>query len=113
MKTYLQYIREYRAQDINDELMVDDRIITPEITEQDLIDAGWGSSFNDDRSWIVIDKTEYHKIKDDTWQGLVQSSSSSITFISSEKLFKLIQKNKSDKGYKGEIYKNNPRKVIL
>lgn len=113
MKTYLQYIREYRAQDINDKLMVDNNIITPEITEQDLVDAGWGSSFNDDRSWIVIDKTEYHKIKDDTWQGLSQSSSSSIVFVSSSKLFKLIQKSKSDNGYKGEIYKNNPRKVIL
>ena len=33
--------------------------------------------------------------------------------ISSENLFKLIEKNKSNKGYVGELYLNNPHKIIL
>lgn len=101
------------AQDINKDLMIDDRIITAELTEQDLVDAGWGGSFMDDRSWIVIDNTEFNKIKDDKWQASSSQASALSGTISSAELFKLIQKYKSDKGYKGEIYKNNPHKVIL
>lgn len=106
-------ITEYKAQDLDKDLMVDDRIIKSDITEDDLVNAGWGGSFMDDYSWIIVGNREYHKIKEDSWQG--QSSQASVLSgtISSKKLFELIQKNPSDKGYKGELYKNNPRNVKL
>jgi len=113
MKSLTQYIMEYMAQDINKDLMIDDRIISSEISQQDLEDCGWGGSFMDDRSWIVIDNVEFNKIKQDTWQGSTKLASASGSTLRSEELFKLIQNNKSYKGYKGELYKNNPHKVVL
>lgn len=115
IKDYIneQMINEYMAQDINKELMADERIIKSDITEQDLKDAGWGGSFMDDRSWIVVDEVEYTKIKEDSWQASSLSNHSLPRSINSKQLYELIQQNSSDKGYKGELYKNNPHKVVL
>lgn len=113
MKSLKKYITEYKAQDINKVLMLNDRIITPSISLEDLQNAGWGGSFMDDRSWIVIDNVEFNKIKEDGWQGLSTQKSTIGGTISSEKLFELIQKNKSYKGYKGEIFLNKSHNVKL
>ena len=51
LKEYL--VTEYMAQDLNDKLMIDNRVISSDITLQDLKDAGWGNSILDDKSWIV------------------------------------------------------------
>ena len=67
----------------------------------------------DDKSWIVVDNQEFYKIKKDGWQKQSTQSSVISGVISSEDLFKLIEKNKSDKGYAGELYLNNPHKIIL
>ena len=101
------------AQDLNDKLMIDNRVISSDITLQDLKDAGWGSSMLDDKSWIVVDNQEFYKIKKDGWQKHSTQSSVISGVISSEDLFNLIEKNKSDKGYVGELYLNNPHKIIL
>ena len=66
LKEYL--VTEYMAQDLNDKLMIDNRVISSDITLQDLKDAGWGSSMLDDKSWIVVDNQEFYKIKKDGWQ---------------------------------------------
>ena len=39
LKEYL--VTEYMAQDLNDKLMIDNRIISSDITLQDLKDASW------------------------------------------------------------------------
>ena len=101
------------AQDLNDKLMIDNRIISSDITLQDLKDAGWGNSILDDKSWIVVDYQEFYKIKKDGWQKHPIQPSAIYGVISSENLFKLIEKNKSNKGYVGELYLNNPHKIIL
>lgn len=106
-------INEYRAQDINANLMIDDRVIKSDISVDDLKDAGWGDSFMDDRSWIVVDNVEYTKIKADAWQGSSSLGSALSGTIDSAKLYELIKSNKSDNGYKGELYKNNPHDVKL
>lgn len=111
LKEYL--VTEYMAQDLNDKLMIDNRVISGDITLQDLKDAGWGSSILDDKSWIVVDNQEFCKIKKDGWQQQSTQSNVISGVISSEKLFELIEKNKSDKGYVGELYLNNPHKIIL
>ena len=111
LKEYL--LTEYMAQDLNDKLMIDNRVISSDITLQDLKDAGWGSSMLDDKSWIVVDDQEFYKIKKDGWQKHSMQSSVISGVISSEDLFKLIEKNKSDKGYVGELFLNNPHKIIL
>ena len=111
LKEYL--VTEYMAQDLNDKLMIDNRVISSDITLQDLKDAGWGSSILADKSWIVVDDQEFDKIKKDGWQAYSTQSSVISGVISSEDLFKLIEKNKSDKGYVGELYLNNPHKIIL
>ena len=111
LKDYL--VKEYMTQDLNDKLMIDNRVISSDITLQDLKDAGWGSSMLDDKSWIVIDDQEFYKIKKDGWQKHSTYSSAISGVISSEDLFNIIEKNKSDKGYVGEIYLNNPHKTIL
>lgn len=111
LKEYL--VTEYMAQDLNDKLMIDNRVISGDITLQDLKDAGWGSSILDDKSWIVVDNQEFCKIKKDGWQQQSTQSNVISGVISSEKLFDLIKKNKSDKGYVGELYLNNPHKIIL
>ena len=51
LKEYL--VKEYMTQDLNDKLMIDNRVISSNITLKDLKDAGWGSSMLDDKSWIV------------------------------------------------------------
>ena len=111
LKEYL--VTEYMAQDLNDKLMIDNRIISSDITLQDLKDAGWGNSILDDKSWIVVDDQEFYKIKKDGWQKHSMQPSAISGVISSENLFKLIEKNKSNKGYVGELYLNNPHKIIL
>ena len=108
LKEYL--VTEYMAQDLNDKLMIDNRVISSDITLQDLKDAGWGSSMLDDKSWIVVDNQEFYKIKKDGWQKHSMQSSVISGVISSEDL---IEKNKSNKGYVGELYLNNPYKIIL
>lgn len=111
LKEYLIY--EYKAQKVNLRLMKADRIITNEITLKDLKDAGWGSSLLDDYSWIIVDGKEFHKIKKDGWYHSHTQGSALSGTISSEELFNLIQKNKSENGYKGEIYINEPHNVPL
>ena len=111
LKEYL--VTECMAQDLNDKLMIDNRIISSDITLQDLKDAGWGNSILDDKSWIVVDDQEFYKIKKDGWQKHSMQPSAISGVISSENLFKLIEKNKSNKGYVGELYLNNPHKIIL
>lgn len=111
LKEYL--LTEYMAQDLNDKLMIDNRVISSDITLQDLKDAGWGNSILDDKSWIVVDNQEFYKIKKDGWQKHSTQASAISGVISSEDLYKIIEKNKSDKGYVGELYLNNPHKIIL
>ena len=51
LKEYL--VTEYMAQGLNDKLMIDNRVISSDITLQDLKDAGWGSSMLDDKNSLV------------------------------------------------------------
>lgn len=115
MKLLSNYIAEYLAHDINDELMLDrdKRIVSSEISEDDLKHAGWGGSFMDDRSWIVVDNIEYTKIKADGWQANSSLSHALSGIISSAELYKRIQKVLPVDGFKGEIYKEEGKNASL
>ena len=56
LKEYL--VTEYMAQDLNDKLMIDNRVISSDITLQDLKDAGWGSSMLDETKSKILSKCD-------------------------------------------------------
>ena len=86
--------------------MIDNRLISSNITLKDLKNCAYGGSFLDDASRIVVSNTEFTKIKSDLWQAHTTMEHWLNKNLTSDELFKFIQSNKSDKGYIREIYAN-------